>query len=73
MGNKKSFHYHMSNKRINNENTHQLLNSSGDLLAVDADMALDFTSNILWSFVHAPLFKEEINYESWERIKPEIS
>lgn len=40
-GNKKSFYYHMSNKRINNESVHQLLNKSGDLLTVDADKALN--------------------------------
>lgn len=57
---------------MNNENAYQLLNSSGDLLTVDADMALDFTSNILWSFVHRG-FKKERNYQYWKRIKPEIS
>lgn len=41
MGNKKSFYYYMSNKRINNESVHQLLNKSGDLLTVDADKALN--------------------------------
>lgn len=40
-GNEKSFYYHMSNKRINNESVHQLLKKSGDLLAVDADKALN--------------------------------
>lgn len=44
MDNKTSFHNHMSKKRINSESSHQLLNSLGDLLTVDADMALDFTS-----------------------------
>jgi len=40
MGSKKSFYHHISNKRINNENVHHLLNRSGDLLTVDADNRL---------------------------------
>lgn len=50
---------------MNNENAHQMLNSSGDLLTFDADMALDFTSNILWSFMHTE-FKEKRNYKYCE-------
>lgn len=62
MGNKNSFYHHLSNKRIINENVHQLLNRSGDLLTMDLDKALDFTSKVLWSF-ESTEFKEERKYQ----------
>lgn len=62
MGNKNSFYHHLSNKRIINENVHQLLNRSGYLLTMDLDKALDFTSKVLWSF-ESTEFKEERKYQ----------